>query len=114
MKREEFLAKYNITGTTVDNYKRKFPWYVFNKRLDYNLMDIEIQNRIDIKQIAQDIMIERKAKDLEFLCNGNNIKPKSHHFLNFVLFKRIEQNLIRDKSIRQFIEIIKRYGKEDV
>ena len=109
MKKKQFLRKYNFRDSHIYSYKRRFPHYVINGQLDYSLMDIELQSRLDIKLEAQSIMADRPIKDLEFLFKGKNKDSLAHQFSRDSLYNIPIYTLIRDSTLKKYIAIIEKY-----
>ena len=109
MKKKQFLRKYDFKDYHIYNYKKQFPHYVINGQLDYSLMDIELESRFTIKNKAQNIMVDRPIKDLEFLFKGKNKDSLAHQFSRDTLYSVPLYKLIRDSTLKKYIAIIEKY-----
>ena len=98
MNAQYFYSKWNINRCGVSFYKKKFPEFVFDNKLDYSKLDKEFQRRIDIKEKARDLLSEATVQDIEDCFSGKNKYNLAHKWLKslYMSFDNTNRN-------RQFI-----------
>lgn len=111
MNKEQFLLKYDVTSMTIYTYRNMFPSCVKNGKIDFKTLDDEMQKMQELKEYAQELICEKKAKDLEFLFEGKHIASKAHAFLNR-FFMIPERNTVHPVTYEKIFKIIEKFGKE--
>ena len=115
MNAQYFYSKWNINRCGVSFYKKKFPEFVFDNKLDYSKLDKEFQRRIDIKEKARDLLSEATVKDIEDCFSGKNKYNLAYKWLKmlYMSFDNTNRNrqLISDCTLKQIDKITKHYIK---
>lgn len=112
----DFYSKWNIHISTATYYKKRFPEFVINKKLDYRLLDNEFLRRIKIKEDAKKILYEAKGIEIEDCFEGKNKNQIACHwlrdlYLDFVNDKK-NIHLISDKRIDRINKVVEFYTSE--
>ena len=115
MTAQYFYSKWNINRCGVSFYKKKFPEFVFDNKLNYTKLDKEFQRRIDIKEKAKDLLSEATVQDIEDCFSGENKYNLAHQWLKrlYMSFDNTNRNrqLISDCTLEQIDKITKHYIK---
>ena len=112
----DFYSKWNIHISTATYYKKRFPEFVTNKKLDYKLLDDEFLRRIEIKENAKKILYEARGIEIEDCFEGENRNQIACHwlrdlYLDFVNDKK-NIHLISDKKIDKINKVVDFYTSE--
>ena len=68
MTKEDFYNKWEIHKTTALYYRKIFN--IDAKYGDYTQLDIELEDRLNVKKLAQNLMADKTATDIKDLFNN--------------------------------------------
>lgn len=116
MTADDFYSKWNINISTVSYYKKRFPQFVENKRLNYEKLNAEFERRIKLKNKARAELYSTTGSEIKDCFEGKNNHQMACHWLRDLYLDYItdkhSRHLITDKALDRIEKVLKHLGKD--
>lgn len=115
MNAKQFYKKWEIKHHNVHHYKKIFPQFVFDNKINYSMLDKEFTRRTKLKDYAREALIEARGIDIHECFSEPHSKEKACNWLVKLYMQPVcekhDKKLIETRTVVRIRKILKHYKK---
>lgn len=111
MTKKEFLNKYNISILRLYYYEKNFKQFVQNGKFNYKLLDIEIQDRNNIRLYCQELIQDKTHMDLYRFVKTKDKWIGADRLINGIYANR-QTLMVKESFYNRLLEIVAEFGEK--
>lgn len=111
MTKKEFLKKYNITHQNLYYYEKNYSQFIQNGKFNYKSLDIEIQDRNNIKLYCQELIQDKTHMDLYQFVKSKDKWIGAERLINGIYANK-QTLIVRENFYNRLLEIVAEFGEK--